>query len=336
MSPAFMISNRQPDGDELGSGIDLRNLRFFVSDKAGDALQDLAQWQSIKRDAFVAQLLHQTAQFAALDAEASAQQQHVTLFIHGYNVSWKDAAARYAQLKQTMFDGATGLGVPILFTWPSDGSVAGYLSDREDARSSAPQIADLFVMLHDHLITMQRAAAVNIVRNGSAEGRSRTTLCNAKISVIAHSMGNYVMQNALAIASKKLNNPQLVSLIHQLVMVAADVDNDLFQNDKPADSDGVLMSNLCYRISALYSGLDQVLGASAGLKHFGTRRLGRSGLADPASVFDNICEFDVTPLIEGIDSTHSAVFESPKARDLLRSVLQGTDRKLAAKAFGLV
>jgi hypothetical protein len=39
------------------------------------------------------------------------------------------------------------------------------------------------------------------------------------------------------------------------------------------------MVNLTYRITGLYSGRDEVLGASAGLKQFGTRRLGRSGLA---------------------------------------------------------
>ena len=32
------------------------------------------------------------------------------------------------------------------------------------------------------------------------------------------------------------------------------------------------------------TGLDQVLGASAGRKHFGARRLSRSGLADPSNV----------------------------------------------------
>jgi esterase/lipase superfamily enzyme len=163
----------------------------------------------------------------------------------------------------------------------------------------------------------------------------QTAVCKAKISVIAHSMGIYMMQNALAIASKKLNNPQLVSLIHQLVMVAADVDKDLFQKGKPADNDGVLMSNLCYRISALYSGPDHVLGASAELKHFGTKRLGRSGLADAASVWDNICQFDLTSLIKGVASAHSAVFESPRAMALLRSILQGADRNVLLNAGAL-
>ena len=52
--------------------------------------------------------------------------------------------------------------------------------------------------------------------------------CKAKISVIAHSMGNYLVQKAMAAAWTRKNQPLLVSLINQLVMVAADVDNDLF------------------------------------------------------------------------------------------------------------
>ena len=95
------------------------------------------------------------------------------------------------------------------------------------------------------------------------------------------------------------------------------------------------MANVCYRISALYTGLDQVLGASAGLKHFGTRRLGRSGLADPTGVWDNVCEFDVTALVQGVPGTHSAVFESPSAMALLQSVLRGTDRKVIVDSGAL-
>jgi hypothetical protein len=116
-----------------------------------------------------------------------------------------------------------------------------------------------------------------------------------------------------------------VTLVHQLAMVAADVDNDLFQMNMPEDDDGSLMSNLCYRISALYTGLDEVLGASAGLKHFGKRRLGRSGLADPKNVWDNVFDADVSRLIVK-KNIHSAVFDSPKSMALLEQVLRGTDR----------
>jgi hypothetical protein len=66
-------------------------------------------------------------------------------------------------------------------------------------------------------------------------------------------------------------------------MVAGDVDNDLFRHgENVTHGDGEGISNLSYRITALYSGRDNALGASAGLKHFGKRRLGRAGLL-PAS-----------------------------------------------------
>ena len=71
-----------------------------------------------------------------------------------------------------------------------------------------------------------------------------------------------------------------------------------------------------------------MLGASAGLKHFGKRRLGRSGLADRNQVHDNVFDLDVTALIENTPgSAHSAVFNTPEAMALLRRILVGEDRK---------
>jgi hypothetical protein len=45
------------------------------------------------------------------------------------------------------------------------------------------------------------------------------------------------------------------------LMVAADVDNDLFKSGETTDkSDGDAIANLTYRVTALYSGLDTTLG----------------------------------------------------------------------------
>lgn len=333
MSNAYMITNRQMSSQDLTGRPDLRNTRYFFSTGNGDELRDLNNWEQLSPQNFRDAVAAEASVFESIPEEDNEEQKHITLFIHGYNNNWREAVTRYSKLRSSLFSGTNGIGVPIFFTWPSDGSVAGYLSDREDARAAAPQVADVFVFLHDHLVTMQRAAAVNNTRNGSAEGKNQTTLCKAKMSVIAHSMGNYVMQNALSIASQKLNNPQLITLIHQLVMVAADVDNDIFQKDKPNNSDGALMANLCYRISSLFSGLDQVLGASAGLKHFGTRRLGRSGLANATNVWDNVCQFDMSSLIEGAKNSHSAIFDTPEAMNLLRDVIRGVDRGVVASRY---
>ena len=312
----MMITNRNVDGDQLGAQRD--DLRFYTSDKAN--LRSLADWTEIQRDDFSDRLIQIAGQFPVVDESENEKQKHVSFFVHGYNNNWDEAVTRYRKLQTDLYADPDGLGQLILFTWPSNGTTYGYLPDREDARASGPDLADVFVDLHDHLTKMQRATAIN---NG------KTSPCRAKVSVISHSMGNYVLQKALAIASKKLNNPQLITLIHQVAMVAADVDNDLFQKDQPQDSDGSLMANLCYRIGALYTGRDAVLGASAGLKHFGKRRLGRSGLADPTAVYDNVFDLDVTNILpKSATNIHSAVFDNAATLKVLRLLLMGRDRGL--------
>jgi hypothetical protein len=150
-------------------------------------------------------------------------------------------------------------------------------------------------------------------------------------------MGNYVLQKAMSAAWTRKNQPLLASLLNQLVMVAADVDNDLFDAGAPDNGDGAAIVNLTYRITALYSGRDAVLGASAGLKHFGTRRLGRSGLAhqpplvDTPPETDNVWDVDCSsffPPSIGGEAIHGAYFETDGTIELMRQVLRGLDRKV--------
>ncbi|MCW5554291.1 MAG: alpha/beta hydrolase [Verrucomicrobiae bacterium] len=315
MPTAMMITNRNVQGKQLG--LKRAQLRCYVSDS--HQLRSLSDWEEISVADFRERLVGIASHFPSVEEEQNEKQRHVSFFIHGYNNDWLDAVKRYRKLQADLYSGRSSLGQLILFTWPSNGSTFGYLPDREDARASGPDLAEVFVDLHDHLSKMQRAAAIN-------GGRAA---CRAKISVIAHSMGNYVLQKALAVASKRLNNPQLITLIHQVAMVAADVDNDIFQSDQPEESDGSLMANLCYRIGALYTGRDEVLGASAGLKHFGKRRLGRSGLADRDAVHDNVFDLDVTDVLpKNAKNIHSAVFEHDSTLEVLRLLLVGRDRGL--------
>src|SRR6185503_4544501 len=134
------------------------------------------------------------------------------------------------------------------------------------------------------------------------------------------------------------NKPLLMSLINQCLMVAADVDNDVFGGGEAVGNGaGEGMANLCYRVAALYSGRDSVLGLSAGLKHFGKRRLGRSGLDDLAAIPDNVCEFDCSPLFApGQKDIHSAYFEVEKTRSLMRQVLRGVDRGVIEDSLGVL
>jgi esterase/lipase superfamily enzyme len=319
MATYWMISNRTVKNRGFGS--DRGPLTFWTSDKGG--LDTFKNWTQVTQDDFKEQLIEASSAFPDVEPGENEDQSHVSFFVHGYNNGWQDAARRYENFCGSLFSGENSLGICISFDWPSYGSVVDYLPDREHARDCAHDLADVLSELYDWLMVKQQAA----VQDSKAA-------CKAKVSMISHSMGNYVLQKAMSAAWTRKNQPLLVSLINQLVMVAADVDNDLFESDASDGTDGDAVANLTYRITALYSGRDAVLGASAGLKHFGTRRLGRSGLAkDPPTDKDNVWQVDCSsffpPNTGGMD-IHSAYFDTQGTLDLMRSILRGIDRSVLA------
>ncbi|WP_415404411.1 alpha/beta hydrolase [Tateyamaria sp. SN3-11] len=115
------------------------------------------------------------------------------LFVHGYNTSFHDGALRAAQLSYDLeFSGDM-----MFFSWPSKGSLYGYLTDAGNVRPTVPGME----------------AFLEIATRG--EGT---------LHIIAHSMGN---QYTLAALNSFLDAyPE--RRIGQLVLAAPDVDRDSF------------------------------------------------------------------------------------------------------------
>jgi hypothetical protein len=91
------------------------------------------------------------------------------------------------------------------------------------------------------------------------------------------------------------------------------------------------MGILTYHIVAFHCGLDQILGLSAGLKHFGNGRCGRSGLGGTGFAPDHVWDIDCTRFfmsarIGGFNS-HGAYFEEDSVREVVKRVPRGIDRK---------
>jgi len=314
----WMVTNRNLDSGGLGDKFS--TLSFWKNETK--KVDDFASWkQFTDQTAFRQDLVQITDSFPDPNLTASEEQQHITIFVHGFDNTWDSAARTYGQIVAKLFSGPQSLGECILFTWPSKGSLAGYFPDRAEARQSAADFADVLSDLYDWM-SMKEVLAVKRPQEA----------CKAKTSVIAHSMGNYVVENAMNYVWTRKNRPLLMSLIHQLVMVAADVDNDLFRSGETVEhGDGEGIANLTYRVTALYTGRDSVLGTSAGLKHFGKRRLGRSGLDRTYPLPDNVWDVDCSALIaENTDGlrVHSAYFQESKCYNLMRSVLKGVDRSV--------
>lgn len=339
----WLISDRDRGAGGIGTGGGRNDagLTYFVSDKT--PLNDISNWNKVSPAAFRKLLADAADRFPALLQGDNESQSHVSLLIHGFNVSFDHSTQFYQDLCGKLYDGPESLGLCILYDWPSCGNLLGYYPDRQHARICANDLTDILAELYDWLLGKQQDA---IRSNGDPD-----KACKAKVSVIAHSMGNYVVQKAMTAAWTRTNQPLLASLINQLVMVAADVDNNLFDSGAPDNDDGAALAYLTYRVTALYSGRDAVLAGSAGLKHFGARRLGRSGLAhypplvsQPPST-DNVWGFDCSRFfspsgfnLPGIGSgdIHRAYFAVPETIELMRQILRGIDRGVLTEQIATV
>jgi esterase/lipase superfamily enzyme len=293
---------------------------------------DPVQWVQLQSvDDFKQKLSAVAQQFPSVTSDGNHEgQKHISLFVHGFKNTWLDEARRYKSICDALFSEPNSLGECVLYDWPSDGEFYDYLPDRQHARECANDLATILAELYDWMLDRQQEAQAQVTK-ARQQGIELTvqTACKAKTSIIAHSMGNYLLQNALASVWTRKNQPLLVSLVNQLLMVAADVDNDIFSSGEDVDrSDGDAIANLTYRVTALYSGLDPVLGLSAGLKHFGKRRLGRSGLDRDCPVPDNVWDVDCSAFFKKNNDKdiHAAYFNDSDCLKLMGELLRGTDR----------
>jgi esterase/lipase superfamily enzyme len=317
----WLITNRNIEADGLGT--DFADLTYWTLKAPSLSLTDLTSWQQQDVATFQRMLVQAADQFPSPVGLSSALQKHVCLFIHGFNIKWTDAMNVYGSVASGLFDGPDSLGELISFDWPSKGSLFGYLPDRAEARQTGDDLTEVLSEFYDWMSGKQVQAA-----NDPANA------CKAKTSIIAHSMGNYALEYAMNAVWTRKNRPLLVSLMQEVLMVAGDVDNDLFGAGETVTSgNGEGLANLSYRITALFTGRDDVLSASAGLKHFGKRRLGRAGLDRTVPVPDNVWDIDctniLTPSVSGID-VHGQYFASTETGcyGLMRKILEGVDRSL--------
>lgn len=174
---------------ETGSGFWKRLLRFDLRD---DRLR-LQRIDQREREAFFAEI-HDAMQ----DARESGEQPHALLFLHGFNVSFEEAAIRAAQIGVDLkVPGATAF-----FSWPSRGSVRAYPVDEASIEASEPAITQFLVDFTAH--------------------------CGAdKVHVIAHSMGNRGLLRALQRIAANAQTRGKVKF-GQVFLAAPDVDRDLF------------------------------------------------------------------------------------------------------------
>jgi esterase/lipase superfamily enzyme len=204
----------------------------------------------------------------------------VLVFVHGFNNRFDDAVYRFAQI---VHDSKAPV-IPVLFTWPSRGELRlrSYTYDRESANYSRDALEGLLNML---------AAYPSV----------------SEISLLAHSMGNWVALEALrgrsiGRSASSLKNDK----VKNALLVAPDVDVDVFRTQ--IQRMGVARP----RIALFVSQDDDALSLSKTI--WGD--MPRLGDIDPSQEpyrselqQDKILVFDLTGLATTGDNAHDRAFE---------------------------
>ncbi len=131
---------------------------------------------------------------------AKSKKKAAFIFVHGYNVTFEDAARRTAQISYDLaFDGA-----PMFYSWPSQGTTSAYTVDEQNIEWSQVNLKQFLEEF------FEKSDAQNVY-------------------LIAHSMGNRAMTRA--VAALLADKPFLRTRLQEVILAAPDIDAGVFKRD---------------------------------------------------------------------------------------------------------
>ena len=124
------------------------------------------------------------------------EKKDILIFIHGFNVTFAESIRRTAQISYDL----KFKGVPMAYSWPSQGDVDSYMRDESSIQYTVP-----------HLLTFLQT----IIENRK----------DANIHIIGHSMGTRALTYALKEISYIYPNKHVFK---NIILAAPDIDKDVF------------------------------------------------------------------------------------------------------------
>jgi esterase/lipase superfamily enzyme len=205
------------------------------------------------------------------------------LFVHGFNNRYEKAVYRFAQIAHDSKTDAT----PVMFTWPSRGSVFEYPYDKESTNYS-------------------RSALEAVLNAGVQQDDIQD------ITILAHSMGTWLTVESLR--QMAIRNNGVPGKIANVILAAPDLDIDVFRQQL-AD-----MGPNRPKFTVFVSRDDRALTLSRRISG-NVDRLGQIDINDPAyrELLENegITVLDLSALQVGDSLNHSKFAESPEVVRLL-------------------
>lgn len=216
----------------------------------------------------------------------------VLVFVHGFNNLYEEAVYRFAQI---VHDSKADV-VPVVFTWPSRGSIFDYNYDKESTNYSRDALEDLLTQ---------------IARNPSVD----------EVTVMAHSMGTWLAVESLR--QMAIRQGRIDPKISNVILAAPDLDVDVFAQQYRSFAD------TAPHFTLFVSRDDRALTLS---KHI-SGNVDRLGHIDPTMEpyrsqleMAGISVLDLTKLKSGDPLNHGKFAESPEVVRLIG------DRLIAGQA----
>ena len=205
-----------------------------------------------------------TGLFGAL--KALPEKTQVLLYIHGFNNNMEPTIFENAKkLESYINDTSNDLVCVVPIIWPCDDDPAyAFADDYWDDQDAADMSGPSFARLVGKFDSWRRAEAQQIEP------------CYRRINVLAHSMGNRVLKNALSYWSENHSSSNMPQLFRNTFMIAADVENEVLERTEP----GKYIVDASRNVVVYYANDDLAMPASkvANIRNKTlSRRLGMTG-----------------------------------------------------------
>lgn len=295
---------------------------FSEPEKQGyeEVLEVLLSEKGIKKSSLTANNLGGTQRmFYELykNMSSTKDRSDVLIFIHGYLYDFDDELKAILDLKKIFIDNPSSPVEHILFvSWPASGSMIplSYFDDKASSINSGTSLVRLFYFYTQFL--------KDIFSNRDLAP------CNQRIHLMAHSMGNRVLQSMLY----SLKRENILRVIDQVLLLNADVSYKVFEDSEDSFNKLPLLAN---RISIYLNRQDIILGASQFTKNILTPRLGKNGPSDIDQYKDIVSVIDCTFVTDDLLTSfkyevgnHWGYLSSSQVQNDIFQNLYGIDRNL--------
>ncbi|MCP3890200.1 MAG: alpha/beta hydrolase [Desulfobulbaceae bacterium] len=204
-------------------------------------------------------------------------------YLHGFNNNMEPDIFKNTEKLQALMDIVyPNLVYVVPLIWPcDDDSALALLDDYWDDQDAADASGPAFARLLGKFDKWRR------------DKKQQLIPCFKRINVLAHSMGNRVLKNALKEWAEKHSSGNMPQLFRNVFMVAADVENEVLERNE----DGRHIVDSSRNIVVYYANDDLAMPASklANIKNKTlSRRMGMTGPEDlsklPKCVFEVDCD----------------------------------------------